>query len=105
MNQQADNTPKTSASVIAQQAAMLSAGHSDTADFDDAFARLFGTWTRADHIRAGRWFGASSPYGFLLRRGRLPCNPSLWRRRVSTEPRPFEVVPGVYQIRGLDIAQ
>jgi alkyl sulfatase BDS1-like metallo-beta-lactamase superfamily hydrolase len=104
-----DNTPKNaSASVIAQQAAMLQAlPFSDTADFDDASRGFLGTLENAKITSAqGRVVWSLEPYGFLAEEeAPATVNPSLWRQsRLNMHHGLFEVVPGVYQIRGLDIA-
>src|SRR6202790_2042256 len=104
-----DNTPKdASASVIAQRAAILQAlPFSDTADFDDASRGFLGT---REHRRItsaqGRVVWCLEPYGFLSEEeAPVTVNPSLWRQsRLNMNHGLFEVVPGVYQIRGLDIA-
>ena len=61
----------------------------------------------ADHQRrrAG-WSGASSPTASCPKPRRPPTvDPSLWRQsRLNMNHGLFEVVPGVYQVRGLDIA-
>jgi alkyl sulfatase BDS1-like metallo-beta-lactamase superfamily hydrolase len=97
-----------SASVIAQQAAMLKAlPFSDTRDFDEAVRGFLGT---IDHARItseqGRVVWSLEPYGFLSdAEAPATVNPSLWRQsRLNMNHGLFEVVPGVYQIRGLDIA-
>ncbi|MGA7994180.1 MAG: MBL fold metallo-hydrolase, partial [Bradyrhizobium sp.] len=102
-------TPKdATASVVAQQAAMLEAlPFSDTADFDDAARGFMGT---VDHARIanpqGRVVWSLEPYGFLSEeKAPATVNPSLWRQsRLNMQHGLFEVMPGVYQIRGLDIA-
>jgi alkyl sulfatase BDS1-like metallo-beta-lactamase superfamily hydrolase len=102
-------TPKeASASVIAQQAAMLNAlPFADTADFDDASRGFLGT---LDHARIataqGRVVWSLEAYGFLAdEKAPSTVNPSLWRQsRLNMNHGIFEVVPGVYQVRGLDIA-
>src|SRR5450759_325860 len=102
-------TPKdASASVIAQQAAMRQAlPFADTADFDDAARGFLGT---LDHARIanpqGRVVWSLEPYGFLSdEKAPATVNPSLWRQsRLNMNHDLFEVVPGVYQVRGLDIA-
>ena len=102
-------TPKdATASVVAQQAAMLNAlPFSDTADFDDASRGFLGT---LEHARIanpqGRVVWSLEPYGFLSdEQAPLTVNPSLWRQsRLNMAHGLFEVVPGVYQVRGLDIA-
>jgi alkyl sulfatase BDS1-like metallo-beta-lactamase superfamily hydrolase len=97
-----------SASVIAQQAAMLDAlPFSDTGDFDDASRGFLGTLENARIANAqGRVVWSLEPYGFLSdAEAPATVNPSLWRQsRLNMNHGIFEVVPGVYQIRGLDIA-
>src|ERR1700738_1155125 len=104
-----DNTPKdASASVIVQQAAMRQAlPFSDTADFDDASRGFLGTLEHARITSAqGRVVWSLEPYGFLsATEAPATVNPSLWRQsRLNMNHGIFEVVPGVYQVRGLDIA-
>src|SRR6202795_2857189 len=97
-----------SASVVAQHAAMLKAlPFSDTRDFDDAARGFLGT---LDHARVatpqGRVVWSLEPYSFLSDNEAPPTvDPSLWRQsRLNMNHGLFEVVPGVYQVRGLDIA-
>jgi alkyl sulfatase BDS1-like metallo-beta-lactamase superfamily hydrolase len=102
-------TPKdASASVIAQQTAMLNAlPFSDTRDFDDAARGFLGTLEHARVATAqGRVVWSLEPYGFLSgEKAPATVNPSLWRQsRLNMQHGLFEVVPGVYQVRGLDIA-
>jgi alkyl sulfatase BDS1-like metallo-beta-lactamase superfamily hydrolase len=102
-------TPKeASPSVIAQQAAMLDAlPFSDTSDFDDAARGFLGTIEHARIANAqGRVVWSLEPYGFLSgEKAPATVNPSLWRQsRLNMNHGLFEVVPGVYQVRGLDIA-
>jgi alkyl sulfatase BDS1-like metallo-beta-lactamase superfamily hydrolase len=104
-----EKTPKdASASVIAQQAAMLKAlPFSDTADFDDASRGFMGTLEHARIVNAqGRVVWSLEPYGFLSdENAPSTVNPSLWRQsRLNMQHGLFEVLPGVYQVRGLDIA-
>src|SRR5260370_33326127 len=102
-------TPKdASASVVAQHAATLKAlPFSDTRDFDDASRGFLGT---LDHARSasvkGRVVWSLEPYGFLSDAEAPPTvDPSLWRQsRLNMNHGLFEVVSGVYQVRGLDIA-
>jgi alkyl sulfatase BDS1-like metallo-beta-lactamase superfamily hydrolase len=97
-----------SASVVAQQTAMLNAlPFSDTADFDDAARGFLGTIDNADIANPqGRVIWSLKPYGFLSEEKAPPTvNPSLWRQsRLNMSHGLFEVVPGVYQVRGFDIA-
>src|SRR5438552_4212092 len=102
-------TPKeASAAVIAQNAAMLDAlPFSDTSDFDDAARGFLGTIENAKITGLqGRTVWSLEPYGFLSAVEAPPTvNPSLWRQsRLNMGHGLFEVVPGVYQVRGLDIA-
>ena len=97
-----------SASVVAQHAAMLKAlPFSDTADFDDAARGFLGSIDNAKITSAqGRSVWSLEPYGFLSDADApATVNPSLWRQsRLNMNHGLFEVVPGVYQVRGLDIA-
>jgi alkyl sulfatase BDS1-like metallo-beta-lactamase superfamily hydrolase len=104
-----DGTPKDATpSVIAQQQAMLDAlPFGDTADFDDAARGFLGTIDNATITSPqGRVVWSLEPYGFLSSAEAPPTvNPSLWRQsRLNMQHGLFEVVPGVYQVRGLDIA-
>jgi alkyl sulfatase BDS1-like metallo-beta-lactamase superfamily hydrolase len=95
-------------SVIAQQAATLDRlPFSDTADFDDASRGFLGTLENAAITNAqGRVVWSLEAYGFLTEeKAPATVNPSLWRQsRLNMHHGLFEVVPRVYQVRGLDIA-
>src|SRR5947207_13584534 len=97
-----------SSTVVAQQSAMLNAlPFSDTADFDDASRGFLGTLENARIVNAqGRVVWSLEPYGFLAdETAPATVNPSLWRQsRLNMNHGLFEVVPGVYQVRGFDIA-
>jgi len=97
-----------SASVVAQHSAMLKAlPFLDTADFDDAARGFLGSIDNAKITSAqGRSVWSLEPYGFLSdAEAPATVNPSLWRQsRLNMNHGLFEVVPGVYQVRGLDIA-
>jgi alkyl sulfatase BDS1-like metallo-beta-lactamase superfamily hydrolase len=102
-------TPKdASASVVAQHAATLNAlPFADTSDFDDASRGFLGALEHARIASAqGRVIWSLEPYGFLSDEKAPPTvDPSLWRQsRLNMNHGLFEVVPGVYQVRGLDIA-
>jgi alkyl sulfatase BDS1-like metallo-beta-lactamase superfamily hydrolase len=97
-----------SPSVIAQQQGVRNAlPFADTADFDDAARGFLGT---IEHARitseSGRTVWSLEPFGFLSgAEAPATVNPSLWRQsRLNMHHGLFEVVPGVYQVRGLDIA-
>ena len=97
-----------SASVMKQHAATRAAlPFSDTRDFDDASRGFLGTRENAKITsEAGRTVWSLEPYGFLSDEEAPPTvDPSLWRQsRLNMNHGLFEVVPGVYQVRGLDIA-
>ncbi|MEA2835977.1 MAG: linear primary-alkylsulfatase [Bradyrhizobium sp.] len=107
--QSSGEAPKdASASVMKQHAATRAAlPFSDTSDFDDASRGFLGT---REHARiaseAGRVVWSLEPYGFLSDQEAPPTvDPSLWRQsRLNMNHGLFELVPGVYQVRGLDIA-
>ena len=109
MTQGSSEAPKpASSSVVAQHAATLKAlPFSDTRDFDDAARGFLGTLENARITSAqGRVVWSLEPYGFLSDAEAPPTvDPSLWRQsRLNMNHGLFEVVPGVYQVRGLDIA-
>jgi alkyl sulfatase BDS1-like metallo-beta-lactamase superfamily hydrolase len=97
-----------SASVVAQNAAMLKAlPFTDTADFDDAARGFLGSIDNAEITSAkGRVVWSLESYGFLSEvEAPATVNPSLWRQsRLNMQHGLFEVISGVYQVRGLDIA-
>ncbi|MDP1582644.1 MAG: alkyl sulfatase dimerization domain-containing protein [Bradyrhizobium sp.] len=97
-----------SAPVMAQHAATLKAlPFSDTRDFDEAARGFLGTLENARITSPqGRVVWSLEPYGFLSEAEAPPTvDPSLWRQsRLNMNHGLFEVVPGVYQVRGLDIA-
>src|SRR6516165_5971576 len=97
-----------SASVVARQAEVRKTlPFADTADFDDASRGFLGTIENARIVSAsGRVVWSLEPYGFLDAEQAPPTvDPSLWRQsRLNMNHGVFEVVPGVYQVRGLDIA-
>ena len=103
------NEPKEATSaVIAAQSSMLDAlPFADTADFIDAARGFLGTIEDAKVTTAqGRTVWSLAPYSFLDAEDAPPTvNPSLWRQaKLNMHHGLFEVVPGVYQVRGLDIA-
>ncbi len=97
-----------SASVIAQHEATLKAlPFSDTRDFDEAARGFLGTIENAKIASPqGRVIWSLEPYAFLKEEKAPPTvDPSLWRQsRLNMNHGLFEVLPGVYQVRGLDIA-
>jgi alkyl sulfatase BDS1-like metallo-beta-lactamase superfamily hydrolase len=97
-----------SASVIAQHATTLATlPFSDTRDFDDASRGFLGTREHANVVsEKGRTAWSLESYAFLSQQEAPPTvNPSLWRQaRLNMHHGLFEVVPGIYQVRGFDIA-
>src|SRR3954467_8456346 len=109
MTQQVSGEAKdASAAVVEQHAATRAAlPFSDTSDFDDASRGFLGTRANAQIAsETGRVVWSLEPYGFLCDEEAPPTvDPSLWRQsRLNMSHGLFEVVPGVYQIRGFDIA-
>ncbi|MEL7978091.1 alkyl sulfatase dimerization domain-containing protein [Isoptericola sp. F-RaC21] len=101
-------TPKpASATVVSQQQALLnSLPFSDTQDFEDATRGLVGrrqpnAVTDAD----GAVVWDNDTYAFLEGDAPDTVNPSLWRQsKLNTAEGLFEVVPGIYQVRGMDLS-
>jgi alkyl sulfatase BDS1-like metallo-beta-lactamase superfamily hydrolase len=78
----------------------------DTTDFDDARRGLIGRLepciVKADD---GRVVWDNSAYAFLDAAAPETANPSLWRQsRLVAMDGLFEVVPGIYQVRGMDLS-
>src|ERR1700704_1524043 len=97
-----------SAAVVKRHAATRAAlPFSDTSDFDDASRGFLGTRENARIAsETGRVVWSLEPYGFLSTEEAAPTvDPSLGRQsRLNMNHGLFEVVPGVYQVRGFDIA-
>jgi alkyl sulfatase BDS1-like metallo-beta-lactamase superfamily hydrolase len=110
MTQQLDGEmPKDASAFVVKQHAATHAAlpFSDTGDFDDAPRGFLGTLENARIAsEQGRVVWSLEPYGFLSGEEAPPTvDPSLWRQsRLNMNHGLFEVVPGVYQVRGLDIA-
>jgi alkyl sulfatase BDS1-like metallo-beta-lactamase superfamily hydrolase len=96
------------ASVVKEHAATRAAlPFGDTRDFDDAARGFLGTLKNAHIVsESGRVVWDLEQYGFLSDEEAAPTvNPSLWRQaRLNMHHGLFEVVPGVYQVRGFDLA-
>ncbi len=78
----------------------------DTSDFDDARRNLIGRLepciVKADD---GRVVWDNSSYAFLEGPAPTTANPSLWRQsQLAAMDGLFEVVPGIYQVRGMDLS-
>ncbi|WP_420135724.1 alkyl/aryl-sulfatase [Rhodopseudomonas sp.] len=96
------------APVIARHQAVLEElPFSDTRDFDEARRGFLGSIDDATIMSTqGRTVWSLAPYRFLDSETAPPTvDPSLWRQsRLNMHHGLFEVGPGVYQVRGLDIA-
>lgn len=96
-----------SETVIRQQKALLeSLPFSDTQDFEDATRGLVGTRV-PNAIRAedGTVVWDNDTYDFLEGDAPNTVNPSLWRQsKLNAIQGLFEVVPGIYQVRGFDLS-
>lgn len=109
MQQRSDIMQKdASASVSHRHTATLAAlPFSDKRDFEDAARGFLGTRDNARIVSTtGRVVWSLEPYDFLADENAPPTvDPSLWRQsRLNMNHGLFEVVPGVYQVRGFDIA-
>lgn len=94
-------------SIKAQQAEMLSRlPFDDDRDFAAAERGFIGTLDDpAIRDDTGKVVWDSSTYDFLTGAAPDTVNPSLWRQsRLVSKHGLFEVVPGLYQIRGLDLS-
>ncbi|WP_203685509.1 alkyl sulfatase dimerization domain-containing protein [Streptomyces sp. SID14515] len=78
----------------------------DTQDMDDARHGFMGTAPRSEISTAdGRVVWDLDAYGFLSQDCPPTANPSLWRQsRLVADHGLFEVVEGIYQIRGFDLS-
>jgi alkyl sulfatase BDS1-like metallo-beta-lactamase superfamily hydrolase len=104
----ADARKDAAASVVAAHAhTRKTLPFEDTRDFDEAKRGFIATRPGARiATEQGRVVWSLEPYGFLDPEEAPPTvDPSLWRQsRLNMNHGLFEVVPGVYQIRGFDIA-
>jgi alkyl sulfatase BDS1-like metallo-beta-lactamase superfamily hydrolase len=102
------STPKPVTPTIArqQQALRDSLPFSDTQDFDDATRGLIGRRTpNAIRNAEGTVVWDNDTYDFLDGDAPDTVNPSLWRQsQLSAIQGLFEVVPGIYQVRGMDLS-
>lgn len=109
MTEVSNSQPKDAAAPVrARHAATIAElPFSDRADFEDAARGFLGTTENA-HVAndRGRVVWSLQPYGFLAEReAPHTVNPSLWRQsQLNMHNGLFEVVPGVYQVRGFDLA-
>lgn len=105
----ASDGPKPASEMVAARndAVLRELPFDDTQDFADATRGFIGTIEDA-HILGdrGRPVWTLKTFRFLDSETAPPTvNPSLWRQaRLNMNHGLFEVVPGVYQVRGFDIA-
>jgi len=78
----------------------------DTTDFEDARRGLIGRLEPCVvHAADGRVVWDNSSYAFLEGDAPASVHPSLWRQsRLVAMDGLFEVVPGIYQVRGMDLS-
>ncbi|SDT30165.1 alkyl/aryl-sulfatase [Microterricola viridarii] len=79
---------------------------SDTRDFDAADRGFIAALDPGVvHDADGRVVWDGDSYSFLTGEAPATANPSLWRQsRLTSKQGLFEVVPGIYQVRGLDLS-
>ena len=93
--------------VVARNAAVLNElPFADRDDFEDAARGFIATLPNAQVEREkGGLVWSQAPYAFIDGPAPDSVNPSLWRMAtLNTRHGLFEVTPGVYQVRGLDLA-
>jgi alkyl sulfatase BDS1-like metallo-beta-lactamase superfamily hydrolase len=90
----------------ANQAVRRRVDFADASDLDDERRGFLGTAAQSEIRDAeGRVVWDLDAYGFLAEDCPDTANPSLWRQsRLSAGHGLFEVVPGVYQVRGFDLS-
>jgi alkyl sulfatase BDS1-like metallo-beta-lactamase superfamily hydrolase len=98
--------PPTASTESAHRELSMTLPFGDTADFDDAARGFLGSW-EPGVVRAagGRAVWESDSYAFLTGEAPATVNPSLWRQSTLVAKQGlFEVVEGIYQVRGLDLS-
>ncbi|MFF1879406.1 alkyl/aryl-sulfatase [Leifsonia sp. NPDC058230] len=101
-----DQKPPTQSVKDANQALLSALPFDDTTDFDDVDRGFLGALepgvvTAAD----GRVVWDGDSYAFLSGDAPASVNPSLWRQsKLVAKQGLFEVVEGIYQVRGLDLS-
>jgi alkyl sulfatase BDS1-like metallo-beta-lactamase superfamily hydrolase len=101
------SSPKPAAPTIVQQQADLVASlpFSDTQDFDDATRGLLEPIDEPVTGSDGTVLWDNSTYSFLDGEAPDSVNPSLWRQsQLAAIGGLFEVVEGIYQVRGMDLS-
>jgi alkyl sulfatase BDS1-like metallo-beta-lactamase superfamily hydrolase len=100
------HTPPTGATVASNAAVAASLALDDPQDFEDARRGLVASESQVVIEAAdGRTLWDTRDYGFVSGDSPASVNPSLWRQaRLNGIHGLFEVVPGVHQVRGYDLA-
>ncbi|MFD3333741.1 alkyl/aryl-sulfatase [Streptomyces sp. NPDC058700] len=106
MPQNSESRPAERSIVQANAAMLRRFPFDDTRDFDDARHGFMGTADEPVIRNAeGRTVWDLDAYGFLAQDCPETANPSLWRQsRLAAEHGLFEVVEGIYQVRGFDLS-
>jgi alkyl sulfatase BDS1-like metallo-beta-lactamase superfamily hydrolase len=100
-------TSATEATIRANEGVAGSLPFDDTQDFDDARRGLIAPLAGAVRGADGSVVWDAGSFSFGEGEGPAPAtvNPSLWRQfQLLTLSGLFEVVPGIYQVRGLDLS-
>jgi alkyl sulfatase BDS1-like metallo-beta-lactamase superfamily hydrolase len=104
----ANTEPKAASTTIQEQqeALLKTLPMTDEQDFADARRGFLGAVQPAVlEADDGRVIWDGDSYAFLTGDAPVSVNPSLWRQsRLNAVQGLFEVVPGVYQVRGLDLS-
>ncbi|WTM18198.1 alkyl sulfatase dimerization domain-containing protein [Isoptericola halotolerans] len=101
-----ESKPPAASIVDQQQAVRDSLPFSDTQDFEDATRGLIGR-RQPNAVTAddGTVLWDNDTYAYLDGDAPDSVNPSLWRQsRLNAIDGLFEVVPGIYQVRGMDLS-
>ena len=98
--------PAERAIVAAHQKLSASLPFADTADMEDAARGFLAALSPAVvHAPDGRLVWDNDRYSFLSGEAPVTVNPSLWRQSgLVAKQGLFEVVDGIYQVRGLDLS-
>lgn len=97
--------PATARIIAANEAVLRHYPFDDTQDLDDAKRGFIGTASETVIHADGRPVWDLEAYAFLGEGCPDTANPSLWRQsRLCAEHGLFEVVEGIYQVRGFDLS-
>jgi alkyl sulfatase BDS1-like metallo-beta-lactamase superfamily hydrolase len=102
----AQTKPATESTAAAQRAVRERLPFADRQDFADAQRGFLGAHeTGIVHDAEGRVVWDNASFSFLEGEAPDTVNPSLWRQsQLNAMQGLFEVVPGLYQVRGLDLS-